>query len=213
MYVRNSNSDSFRRKLAAITVLIGWTVAVNAVVGALMLGHMISIPSANADAVGPNPWLSEGSNWGAFHIMAADCPCSEAVEEYLVGRGALPGVLEWVIYNGSEGELADDLRKAGFEVTASSAETLTGAFGVSGGPWLVVTSPDGTCRYSGGHSDGRDPVTRNYLDTSIIQRTQTGQAVDALAAYGCAISDDWRAATDPLGLKSKSMELNLKIFQ
>ena len=209
MLVQKLQSPSIRRTLIASILFLVWAVGVNGVIGSLMLGHLVSLPAATGPA-GPKDFQrSSDEGWTVFHVLVNDCPCSESVSEHLVARGPLAGVTERIVFCGESNEGEHESLPGGFLTTAATAESLEEAFGVSGGPWMVVVAPDGSIAYSGGHSTGRDPVSRQYMDQTIVVELMEGREVAPLAAYGCAISDEWRQAVDPLGIKYR---LRLQAF-
>ena len=174
---------------AASSLLGAWTVA----------QHVLPLPAARPAAApaGPRPQ--------AWHVLGSDCGCSASVADELAARRPRAGWIEQVWLVGDEPAIAAQLRQAGFSVERVDAEVLAREHGIQGAPWLVLFEAGGRTTYSGGYSRGRPGLAGSVSALpALMDAAETGQAVTALPAYGCATSEALRQRLDPLHLKYAS---------
>jgi hypothetical protein len=183
------------RSLAGGILFTVWFAMVGVLGAYLMASHLLTIPAPAAAAS-----IADG-NWRAEHYIAADCPCSGAVATSLLQRAPEPSMHEHVTIIGSDPAMENALRSAGYIVGQLDRETLNATSSVQGAPWLMVYGPEGKVSYSGGYSMRRPGRGTAIEDQRIFAALRSGESVDSLPAYGCAMSRELRALTDPLGLK------------
>jgi hypothetical protein len=187
-----------------------WGPATVVLVAALMVSHVLALPTPPARSVElALARLGEAqgtrAGWRAFHVLYADCPCSRRVADSLVARGARQDISERVLFvradgaDGGDGAQAQRLRGAGFVVDPLTAEQLGERFGIAAAPAFFVVSPDGRVPYLGGYSDFKQGPAE---DVRILGLVLGGARPEALPLFGCAVSRQLKASVDPLGLKS-----------
>lgn len=173
---------------------MAWAGLVSVPLAMLMAQHLTPLPAPEAGA-----WPASG-RWHVVHILAGDCPCSADVAAGLAGRHPQAGLQEeiWLIGNAPWGQ---ELARAGFAVQPVSVEELQHRRGPEGAPWLLVIDPAGRIAYSGGHTGRPAGHHAPLRDVEICGAVQLGRTIEALPAYGCAVSAELRTRLDPLQLK------------
>jgi hypothetical protein len=139
-------------------------------------------------------------------VLAADCECSQAVAEYLLGRGADPAEHEQVWIVGDAGTLRERLEHEGYRTHAASAAEVGDALGVAGAPFLFVYERGGDgLLYAGGYGPRRPARPSDVQVESIVRAVRAGQSRRPYPAYGCVVGADLRRRVDPLRLKYSRM--------
>jgi hypothetical protein len=157
------------------------------------------LPLALRTAPGPRTHDARSAASGAtiLHVLAADCECSQAVAEHLVGRGASEDEREVVWIVGDAGRLGDRLEAEGYRTDVVSAEAVQESLGVAGAPVLFVYDRDSDAvLYAGGYA----PRRPSRLG-AIVSAVRAGESPRPHPAYGCIVGSDLRRRVDPLGLK------------
>jgi hypothetical protein len=189
---------SIRHYLSAGLVWV-WALGLLVPVSALMASHLLTLPLPERSTLVSGLSKQGQAQWRAFHVIAEKCACSVKVLEGLVGRGVRPGVVEKVLFIGSEGSAwKKDLSAKGFEFEVVTMETLATQFGIEGAPLFVVLNPQGDVVYSGGYSKRKQGESE---DITILNAALANADVTALPLFGCAVSRDLQKKLDPLGLK------------
>jgi hypothetical protein len=151
-------------------------------VAVLMRSHMPFRPGRAA----AGPEERRDGRWQLVYILGAGCSCSTQVAEHLAKRQKLAGLEEKVVTVGETGGAVRQLARLGWDVHPKSAEEVRYLYGARAAPLLVVIDPDGQIRYAGGlaRSSG---AREGYQEVWIARRIQTGRAIPALPAFGCAL--------------------------
>jgi len=185
---------------AAILLLALWAPGSIVLVGAMMMSHVLALPTPATRAVeAALVRLGEPrGGWNAFHVLYADCPCSRRVAESLVARGARDDFRERVLLVGHDSTLSAALSAKGFHVSSVTSEELKERFGIEAAPAFFAVTPDGSVPYLGGYSDYKQGPAQ---DTRILSLVRRGLQPEPLPLFGCAVSRELQAKADPLGLK------------
>jgi hypothetical protein len=201
-----------RRHRLGRAFLAVWLPASVLAVAVVMSSHVLALPTPAVHdleaALARAPGLSAvgagaavGERWGAYHVLYADCPCSQRVADSLETRGALADVAEHVLLVGHDTARLQRLEARGFLVEELSPETLHNRFSVDAAPLFFAVAPDGTVPYLGGYSERSQGEPR---DAEILARVTRGAHPDPLPLFGCAVSRDLQARVDPFGIKYAS---------
>jgi hypothetical protein len=184
-------------------VLALWAPALVTVVGATMVAHWVPLPAPRPDAALAQSLLglrsADESGWTAYHVLYADCPCSMRIVDHLCTSARPADVSEVVLLVGEHAATAAALTGAGFRVVPTTAEELRERHHIESAPLFVVTDPQGTVRYSGGHTARRQGL--DHADLDLVAALLAGRDVESLPVYGCGVSNALQAELDPLGLK------------
>lgn len=206
-----------RRRLLHVARACGvavWALGTTGFVTYLMALHAMPLP-----AVASTPAVSTAKNitastsdtthhaWRAVHVLAAGCPCSGSIADYLLQRGPTAGVEE-TAYIASEElagpdatKLAAKLQARGYAVYCVTPDELQSTLGVRGGPWFLCIDPQGSTLYSGGYAPQRPRAGVAFEDVSILRQLQAGETVVAEPAFGCALDPALQRQMDPLRVK------------
>lgn len=181
--------------------LASWAVIL---VVALIIGgawHYAVLPGPTVGELAAFPPPAATNQWRLIHILSAECGCSASVAKYLANRRVDADASEEVWMLGESGTLAAQLSRAGFQLTAASAEALEKEFKIAGAPWLLVVNPGGRIVYSGGYAR-QNPATVGHLeDLALLRQLRAGAQPPPLPAFGCGVSRRVQQSLDPLGLK------------
>jgi len=186
-----------RLRNCSVKVIFGIWFAATSGLGAWMVAqHVVALPPAVLIAQAP------GLKPLAWHVLGADCGCSESVAQDLALRRPREGWAEKVYLVGNEPQLALTLQKAGFEVEIADPEELARSHGIQGAPWLALFSSNGEIAYSGGYATAR-PGTPGSInnEAQLMEAVARGQIVKGLPSYGCATSRALQDKLDPLRLR------------
>lgn len=135
-----------------------------------------------------------------WHVLAADCNCSQRILRYLRQQSALEGFREKLFWitddNAASPELPDEPTLAGRTVTRLSREQLAQRYHLEAAPVMLVTDPAGTIRYLGGYTERKQgaAIRRNEIAHAVRQ----GTATRPLPLFGCAMSNRLRRLQNPL---------------
>lgn len=200
------------------SLVVFWAAFLSVICVALMLTHWVPLPAPSPNqpiaAIVPAAGLqstSLGSGWSvdtatgespwrAYHFIYSQCPCSLRVMRHLANRQSLNDVSETIVYVGSEPpDAATLLRSNGYLFDVVSPQQLFSEYGVQSSPLMMIVDPQGMISYSGGYTSRKQGYA--IQEPAIIEQVISGQAVDSLPVYGCAVSSSLRDLIDPLGLK------------
>jgi len=163
-------------------VLALWAPALVTVVGATMVAHWAPLPAPRPDAALARSLLdlrgADERGWTAFHVLYADCPCSQRLVEHLCTSARPPEVAEVVLLVGEDATTASALAHAGFRIVPTTARELRERHHIESAPLFVVTDPEGVARYSGGHTNrkqGLDHADLDALAALLAGRAESGK--------------------------------------
>lgn len=88
----------------------------------------------------------------------------------------------------------------GYSVDCITPEELLSKYGVEATPLLMILDPDGQQRYIGGYTSRKQLL--DVQDKVILDQLMSGQEVEPLPLFDCAVSGRLKSLVDPLGLKS-----------
>lgn len=139
----------------------------------------------------------ETNQWGMIHILGQGCGCSEIIGEYLIKRGPIKNHQERVYIIGEHHELAQNLKKSGFQVKKIDEFENR----IEGVPMLIVHNDKGKSLYSGAYTKGVVTPISKILDLNIFKSIKENKPTKDLLVAGCAVSKELQSKLDPLGLK------------
>lgn len=206
-------------KYASYLVLAVWAGLLTVAVSSLMAGHWVSLPHPESgsrlvmgDEATDGP---SGESIVTFHFLYSDCPCSRRVLNHVLKRKSLERANERLVLIGDSPNQQSAAQSAaqsatqtatqnaaeslGFNVDMVTPAGLMKRYGIEAAPLLVVTKLDGTILYSGGYTARKQGL--NYRDVDVINRALSGETLDSLPLYGCAVSERLQSLIDPLSLK------------
>ncbi len=184
--------------------ILGAWLLVMSVGGATLLGrHLIPLPATAA--AGPNMTAllalrgpGEEGQLTAYHVLYAECRCSQRIAEHLTMRARPRGAREHVLLVGQEDVLARKLEAAGYVVHSVAQADLLPTYGVEAAPLFVVASATGTLLYAGGYTARKQGF--EVQDQSILRAALAGRTTDPLPVYGCAVSERLAKSLNPVSL-------------
>jgi hypothetical protein len=181
--------------------LIIWIPVISAVIGFLMVNHLIAMPLPDDyKRIQDNmPHLRSGPGWLMVHVIYQNCSCTTALTTSLLKRGSEPGINESVIFVGDDPEFKRRFEVRGFSFHFMTKYTIADLYGIEAAPMLLIFSPDNQLEYGGGYFE-RPSVYRS-MDQKYLGRIKKGEHVKALPLYGCAVSARLQKITDPFGIK------------
>jgi hypothetical protein len=182
---------------AALMLLIG---------ASLMVNHWVPLPRPELEQSVGNASLASFQSadtthpWTAVHFLYAECPCSRRVLNYLLEQSPREDVIERIVLIGDAGEFAMKAETPGYEVDCVTPEELLTKYSVEAAPLLMVFDSVGRQRYVGGYTSRKQLL--DIQDRAILEQLMSGQEVETLPLFGCAVSRRLKSLVDPLGLKS-----------
>jgi hypothetical protein len=184
-------------------ILGGWLL-VTSVGGATLLGrHLIPLPATAA--AGPNMAAllalrgpDEADQLTAYHVLYAECRCSQRIAEHLVMRARPKGVVEHVLVVGREDALTRKLEASGYRVHPVAPADLLPTYGVEAAPLFVVASRTGTLLYAGGYTARKQGF--DVQDVTILRAALASRTTEPLPVYGCAVSERLAKSLNPVSL-------------
>ena len=184
-------------------VLVGWLVASVALGAALLIRHLVPLPTPDVHDRVLGAALSElqpAAEWRAFHVMYRACPCSRRTIAHLLASDRPPQLRETVILVDDQGATApeDALLRARFDVVVVTPEQLRTRFHLEAAPVLVVVQPDARVRYVGGYN--RHKQSAAYEDAAIVAELRRDADAPVLPVFGCPTSERLARIVDPLNL-------------
>lgn len=193
------------RRWGALTLLGVWAVSLSLIIAALMVGHWVSLPTPAAGDPVLERQLADltreasPGQWRMVHVLYSRCRCSQRIFDYLFDSSRPLDTDETVLLVGPHREYERRARAAGFRVEQVAQEELGERFAVQSAPLLLIVSPEGHLRYSGGHTARKQGL--DYRDRALLARLRGSEDVSALPLFGCAVSRQLQAYLDPIGLK------------
>jgi hypothetical protein len=188
------------------TCLGSWAVLMVIIGASLMVNHWVPLPrpeleqSVGKTSLAGLQTVDAENRWVAIHFLYADCPCSRRVLDHLLEQPPRMDVSELVVLIGDAEELALKAEAQGYAVDAVAPEELLAKYGVEAAPLLMVFDTTGQQRYVGGYTSRKQLL--NIQDRVILEKLQSGQEVEPLPLFGCAVSARLKSLVDPFGLKS-----------
>ncbi len=136
-------------------------------------------------------------DYAIVHLLTEECGCSQIIAEYLIQRGKIDDVKEFVYFIGQSKEYKQDLEAKGFII-----EEIENQF-IQGVPMLSIFSKDGELKYSGGYSQSIiTPITK-IQDKKILSQIKKNISSEKFVVQGCATSKSIIGQIDPLRIKYK----------
>jgi hypothetical protein len=179
-----------------------WSVGISVPLATLAVQHDLPFARRAVKLASGRTGVTESAPRPTIrHVLAADCPCSQAVADRLAARGADAAEREEVWIVGSAPPLERRLAEVGYRMRQASAQETLDALGVVGAPFLLVYAPTGEELYGGGYGPKRPRAAADVEVTAIIRAVRAGGARAPYPAYGCLVGDGLRRQVDPLRLK------------
>ena len=197
---RGGTHGSAMQTLSRKTVLVAlalsvWAATVCAAVLPFFASHFVVFRPEGAAEASVRPGA-----WALTHVLGQGCACSQTVVPYLLKRGPIDAH-EKVLFFGDAFPLAKDLEARGFEVELRDPSSLDRKQ-FRAVPFLVIANSKGDVVYTGGYSEHRVTPDTAMQDVAILERLRANQPSDTLPVIGCAVSAQYRALLDPLGVKT-----------
>jgi hypothetical protein len=177
------------------------------IIGAsLMVNHWVPLPRPELEQTEGKTSLASfqiadaNHHWVAIHFLYAECPCSRRVLDHLLEQSPRANAFERVVLIGDAEELFVKAEAQGYEVDSVAPEELLAKYGVEAAPLLMIFDPNGQQRYVGGYTSRKQLL--NIQDRVILEQLQSGEDVEPLPVFGCAVSERLKSLVDPFGLKS-----------
>lgn len=183
-----------------------WAVLMLLIGASLMVNHWVPLPRPKVEQGGSAASLvsfqtvDAAHRWAAVHFLYAECPCSRRVLDHLLQQQPRAEVAERIVLIGDATQLATNAETQGYEVDCVMPEELLTKYGVEAAPLLMIFDPQGRQRYVGGYTSRKQLL--DIQDRAILGQLQSGQEVEPLPLFGCAVSGRLKSLVDPLGLKS-----------
>lgn len=181
-----------------------WALVAFVVTGTLASAHEYTLPRpANSEAVARalagrrSP--GDRDRYLIHHMLYLECSCSRRIIDHLLSRRALRDATERLVLVGSDAELAQRARAAGYQVEQITPLTLESRYHVISAPLLLVSDPNDALVYLGGYT--RVKQGPEIRDLSIIGELRSGRRALELPLLGCAVSRSLQKILDPFGLK------------
>jgi len=183
------------RASAGWAFLVVWLIGTTVGIGSLMVNHTVALPEpTRADRLIGVALATVGPD-GLFHVVPANCSCTDSLVDHLVLRGAQGE--EVVAFVGPRRPRHMGLEAAGYRVLSVSPDTVEAELGVVAAPvWLALESGD--VRYAGGYYARPAAVEPKLLDT--LAKLERGASVPPYPIFGCAVDANLARRLDPLGL-------------
>lgn len=173
--------------------LAAWLIASTVLGGALLIRHLVALPTPPASDVVLRETIKTKlpvQAWRAVHFMYRECTCSRRTIDHLVSAPRPAGLHELAVVvddHGAPGPEDARLRAAGIAVVVVTPEMLHQLYHLEAAPVLAVMTPEDDVAYIGGYN--RHKQSAAYEDLAIIAELRAHHAAKALPVFGCAISD------------------------
>lgn len=180
-------------------IFLFWFVGISIPLTYLMGFHTFAFQTSPVSRVQEHSSVKAGKNqWTLVHLMSAKCGCSKRTTKYLASRKPLDGHKEVVfVFDGSL-PAEPELVQSGYDVVHMSGDEAFEKYNISSVPQLVVFSPKGELKYSGGYNDAR---IDSYEDLNVLKLLKEEKIVAAYPVFGCANGQKISKLIDPWGLK------------
>jgi hypothetical protein len=188
------------------TCLGSWAVLMVVIGASLMVNHWVPLPRPSAEQIERKASLvsfqadKAERRWTTIHFLYAECPCSRRVLDHLLEQSPRKDVSERIVLIGDSTELAAKAEAHGYSVDCVDPEELLAKYGVEAAPLLMIVDRDDRERYIGGYTSRKQLL--DIQDREILASLMSGQEVEPLPLFGCAVSGRLKSLVDPLGLKS-----------
>lgn len=192
-----SSKWMMRRRLT-VAFVCTWALLVTIPLASVMAWHLVPLPVPESrDAV---HFSTETGEWLAVHVFVAGCPCSSSVAEQVASRAPLPGGREMFAVLGTDDALTSTLDDSHLQPLPDS-DRIALQTQLTGGPCLLVLSPDGKVVYAGGYSPRPPNRLTPIEDRQIWEEIRNGMVPAVRPMFGCAASQTLQQLQDPLGIK------------
>lgn len=194
-----------------VLLTVAWAVPLVVVGATLMASHWVTLPTpersdpvlgrALADLTPPT------ARWRLVHVLYGQCRCSQRIFAYLLERPRAEAE-EMVILVDDNAQFAARAQAAGYAVEVIDREALKERFGIESAPLLIIAEPGGALRYVGGYTPRKQGA--DYRDVEMLAALQRGDAPEDLPLYGCGVSRELQAYLDPIGVKYRDTDEDLR---
>jgi len=195
---------SWIRQTSVNILLAIWAAVMAFVCATLMIGHWIPLPAPQVGTrlqIGYISPANDSASWKAFHFLSCECTCSQRILKHLLDREPLQNMDEVIVCIGESDQNCELLFHCKYTVVWVKPEELKSKYNVESAPLLVVLDSDKIIQYSGAYTTRKQGFA--IQDVSIISRTRDGESIPPFPLFGCGMSRDLQALTDPLGLKNQ----------
>lgn len=183
------------RQIGISLLIFTWAAGISYAIAYMHGMHKVEYTSKLPDLLEHKPELK--TEHTMLHLLTEECGCSQVIAEYLIERGTMADVDEYVYFVGKSLEYKSALLKKGFKVKEIQNDYIEGV------PMLTIFSKNGEIKYSGGYSKKIiTPITK-ILDLKILEQVKQNISQDQYIVQGCATSRKIIGQIDPLGLKYK----------
>lgn len=191
-------------RLLARAFLLVWIPGLCLAIGSLMTGHWVTLPVPKVEDPVLVSGLAElnqpaGESWAAYHVLYADCRCSQRVLDYLMESERPADLREVVLLVGVDESFSKACRDRGFELVQLSQAELEAQYGVVSAPLFLIADPSGQIRIASGYTERKQGPS--YIDLDTLKRLRSGESVVSAPVFGCGVSETLQDALDPLGLQ------------
>ncbi len=192
------------RRLGIRAFLVVWAVVLSVICTVFMVGHWVTLPVPDVEDEQVQGGLRElvgqsSDSWHLVHVLYSQCRCSQRIFDYLLESERPRGAREVVLLVGPHESFSRSARARGFSVEHVAPEELKLRYGIESAPLLLILSPDGAVRYSGGYTARKQGI--DYRDITLLAELQARGDADRLPLYGCGTSRELQSYLDPIGLK------------
>lgn len=186
----------------AMAFLAVWFCLLALGMASLMMNHVFAMPAPTDDErleAALAKVRRHSDRPLALHIIYENCSCTNLLVEELLERGPTNHWEEVILFVGASPERHRRAQRNGFETHQSSALQLKTQWGVEAAPVLLLLDQSGALAYAGGYFE--TPATVSPQEVRLMRQLLEGTELSPLPIYGCAVSAQLQAQTDPLGIK------------
>lgn len=176
--------------------IVAWLALCLLVGGSLLAGHLLTLPVPERGDPELRAAIAKtrtDHGWLAIHVLSQECRCSQRIVAHLLASQR-PDIHERIVWIGDAPPDAP-----GFAIERVTPKQLEARYHLVAAPVLLVADPAGEIRYVGGYTDQKQAA--DIRDLEVIAMAKTQAAVEALPAFGCAVSEALRDQLDPLGVR------------
>ena len=197
------------RKMLIYSGLLLWA-GVCVVVGTYLLAsHLLTLPApAPSDPVLHREIAArraphQRDRWLVLHVVYDECLCSQRVLDHLLADERPRDVAERIVLvttnRAARAALIAAIPARGFELDVVTPDELVAEYHIEAAPLLVIVDPRDTVRYVGGYTPRKQ--ASDVRDLAVIAAVRSGETVEPLPTFGCAIGRSLSSRLDPLGIR------------
>jgi len=189
--------------------ILVWAAACVVVGTYLLASHLLTMPApAPTDpvlhrGVAARRGAHQIDRWLVLHVVFDECVCSQRVLDHLLAERRPPGIAERIIlvteHRAARAAWIAAIPAHGFELDVVTPEQLVADYHIEAAPLLVIVDPHDTVRYVGGYTPRKQ--ASDVRDLAVIAAVQSGETVEPLPTFGCAIGRALNSRLDPLGIR------------